>query len=345
MGFPLRVLQPFLGARIVKTGLAVFLTLVLLHRLGSSYATFGAVAAVLAVQPAISKARETFRQQLLGNAVAGLVATLLGMWLPVNPLTMALGAVLALGLLVRFRLTEAAGLAVVVVLFVLDRPEQDFLLYTLVRMGIIVVGMAVGFAVNRLIRPPDVLGRARAEVAAGERQVDQFMERLLLSLGSPEDYQKEQIKRDASEAQAHLAAARATLDLGEAEALPARTAPLRQANNSLFVFVEAITDIHKLVLEAGGLPHGPERELLTAVLRALQTYRASVMSQALQGAPADSDAARSFHSALAAFEQRVEHLIDVRERRDFGLQLHLVLAEIRHMGWRVDSLARLCGQG
>lgn len=345
MDFPLRVLQPFLGARIVKTGLAVFLTLVLLHRLGSSYATFGAVAAVLAVQPAISKARETFRQQLLGNAVAGLVATLLGMWLPVTPLTMALGAILALGLLVRFRLTEAAGLAVVVVLFVMDRPEHDFLLYTLERMGIIVVGMAVGFVVNRLIRPPDVLGRARAEIASGERAVDQFMERLLLSLGAPQEYQKEQIKRDAARAQEHLAAARAALDLGESDVPPAQAAVLRQANNSLFVFVEAIMDVHKLVLEAGGLPHGPERELLTAVLRTLQRYRASVLGQALHGAAADPDAARSFHSALAAFGQRVERLVDLRDRRDFGLQLHLVLAEIRHMGWRVDSLARLCGQG
>jgi len=70
-----------------------------------------------------------------------------------------------------------------------------------------------------------------------------------------------------------------------------------------------------------------------------------VLNQALHGAPADPDAARRFHSALAAFEQQVERLIDMRERRDFGLQLHLVLAEIRHMGWRVDSLARLCGQG
>ena len=97
----------------------------------------------------------------MGNAVAGAVATLLGLWLPVNPLTMALGAILALGILVRLRLSEAAGLAVVVVLFVMDRPEHDFLRYTLARMGTIVVGMTVGFLVNRLIRPPDASdGRA-----------------------------------------------------------------------------------------------------------------------------------------------------------------------------------------
>jgi len=344
MDFPLRVLQPFLGARIIKTGVAVFLTLALLHWFGSAYATFGAVAAVLAVQPTLSQAHEVFREQLLGNAVAGLVATLLGLWLPVNPLTMALASVLVLGLLVRLRLPDAAGLAVVVVLFVMDRPEQDFLAYTLARMGVIAAGMAVGYVVNRLIHPPDALGRAKAEIAAGNGKVERFLERLVRSLGSPQDYTKEEIKADAVAAQAHLSAARSTLDLDTREVRQLRAALLKQANNSLFVFVEAITDIHKLILEAGGLPHGPERELLTAVLRALQAYRASVMDRVLNEGPGDPDAARRYQEALAAFSRRVEGLIDHRDRREFGLQLHLVLAEIRHMGWRIDALARLCEQ-
>lgn len=341
MDFPLRLLQPFLGPRIIKTGLAVFLSLAVFHWFGSGYAAFGAVAAVMAVQPSISKAREVLRQQLLGNGVAGVVAALIGLWLPVNPLTMALAAVLALGLLVRFKLSEAAGLAVVVVLFVMDRPDHDFLLYSAARMGVIVGGMAIGHLVNRLVKPPDVVSRVRDEVAEGTRGVSRFIDRLVLALSTPEDYEKEQIKQDAAAVQKHLSAARALLEIGGEDGDPARVAVLKKANASMFIFVEAIMDVHKLLLEAGGLADGPELESLTAVLRALAHYQEVVMKRALDGAAAQPEAARAYEEALSEFQHRVELLIDRRDRRHLGLLLHQALAEIRHMGWRMSSLARL----
>ncbi len=345
MDLPLRVLQPFFGARILKTGAAVFLTMALLHAMGSSYAAFGAVAAVLAVQPSLSQARSAFLQQLVGNAVAGAVATLLGLWLPVNPLTMALGAILALGILVRLRLSEAAGLAVVVVLFVMDRPEHDFLRYTLARMGTIVVGMTVGFLVNRLIRPPDALGRARAELAEGHRNLDRSIDRLLLSLSHPQDYPSEQVGHDADAARKHLSVARTLLDLGAAEGRPDQAEMLRQAHSALEAFVAALADIHRIALEVGGMAHGPEREALTAAVKALQEYKSAVLAGVLQGAAIDPEAASRCEAALATFGSRVEQLIDRRDRREFGLQLHLILAEMRHMVWRLRPLARLAGTG
>lgn len=345
MDLPLRVLQPFLGARILKTGVAVFLTLALLHRLGSAYATFGAVAAVLAVQPSITQARNAFQQQLVGNAVAGAVATLLGLWLPVNPLTMALGAVLTLGILVRFRLSEAAGLAVVVVLFVMDRPAHDFLLYTLGRMGTIVVGMTVGFLVNRLIRPPDALRRARSELAEAHRHLDRSLNRLLLSLSHPEDDPVEQVLADADIARRHLSAARTLVDFGAAEGRQEEAGMLRQVHDALEGFLPAAADIHRAVREAGGMAHGPEREAFTAAVKALQAYARAVLEGLLQGTAIDPDAARRCDSALAAFAGSVAHLIDRRDRREFGLQLHLILAEMRHMVWRLSGLARLARTG
>jgi len=345
MDLPLRVLQPFLGARILKTGIAVFLTLALLHRMGSAYATFGAVAAVLAVQPSISQARNAFLQQLIGNAVAGAVATLLGLWLPVNPLTMALGAILALGILVRFRLTEAAGLAVVVVLFVMDRPEHDFVRYTLARMGTIVVGMAIGFLVNRLVRPPDALRRARGELAEVHRHLDRIMDRLLLSLSHPEDYPEAQFGQDAEAALRRLADARTLVSFGAAEGRHEEAEALRMVHAALEDFVASLADIHGSTLEVGGMARGPEREALTAAMKGLQEYKRSILEGLLQGGAFDPSAAARCDGALAAFGLCVGRLIDQRDRREFGLQLHLILAEMRHMVWRLHPLARLAETG
>lgn len=341
MELPLRLLQPFLGARIIKTGLAVFLSLGIFTWFGSSYGLFAAVAAILAIQPSVHQARELFRQQLLGNLVAGAIATALGLLLPINPLTMALGCILVLGLLNRFRLTESAGLAVVVILFIMGRPEHDFLLYTAVRLGTIAGGMAIGVLVNRFVHPPDVMARARLEIRQGFDLVDRFIHQLTVSLASPDEYQKEQIKQDAASAQRHLATARALLEMGSNGPDPQQLQILKKANGSMFVFSEAVMDIHKLALEAGGLVDERDRNVVTAALRAVQAFMGEVMRAVLDGGKPEPAAAGQFQDALAGLQRRVEELIDRQEGRTLGLQLHGMLAEIRHMGWRMASLGRL----
>ncbi|MFZ5825767.1 MAG: FUSC family protein [Bacillota bacterium] len=341
MELPFRLLQPFLGARIIKTGIAVFLSLAVFTWFGSSYATFAAVAAILAIQPSVNKAREVLRQQLLGNLVAGGIATAIGLWLPINPGTMALGAILVLGLLNQFKLSEAAGLAVVVILFIMERPEHDFLLYTVARMGVIAGGMAIGFLVNRYIRPPDVSSRARDEIKEGAKEIDRFLQRLIASISSPEHYSKEQIKQDAGAAQKHLTTARTFLDLSSGESQPRRLLVLRKAYASMWVFTEAIMDIHKLLLEIGGLEYGPERDAVVSALQAAGAYKTGIMQAALDGAQPDPAANQRFEAAMAALQERVERLVDRRETRLRGLALHGVLAHIRHMGWRMSSLYRL----
>lgn len=341
MELPFRLLQPFLGARIIKTGIAVFFSLAVFTWFGSSYATFAAVAAILAIQPSVNKAREVFRQQLLGNLVAGGIATALGLWLPINPITMAVGAILVLGLLNQFKLSEAAGLAVVVILFIMERPEHDFLLYTVMRLGAIAGGMAIGYLVNRYIRPPDVTSRARDEIKEGAAEIDRFLQRLITSIPSPEHYRKEQIKQDAAAAQKHLTTARTFLEISSGEGEPPRLLVLRKAYASMWVFTEAIMDIHKLLLEIGGLEYGPEREALADALQAVGVYKGAVMQALLDKVPPDPAASQRFEAAMAALQERVERLVDRRETRLRGLALHGVLAHIRHMGWRMASLDRL----
>lgn len=340
MELPFRLLQPFLGARIIKTGLAVFFSLAAFTWFGSSYATFAAVAAILAIQPTVNKAREAFRQQLLGNIVAGGIATALGLLLPINPATMALGTILVLGLLNRFKLSEAAGLAVVVILFIMDRPEHDFLTYTIVRLGAIAGGMAIGYLVNRYIRPPNVVTRAREEIWEGAEAVDRFLQRLIASIPSPEHYQKEQIKQDAAAVQKHLATARTFLELSEGEGPPQRLLLLRKSYASMFVFSEAVMDIHKLLLEVGGLEYGPEREVVVRALQAVAAYRRAVLPAALDQTQPDPTAGQAFQAAMESLHERVELLVDRRETRQRGLALHGVLAHIRHMGWRMASISR-----
>lgn len=342
MYLPLQVLRPFLGARILKTGIAVFLALIAFNWFGHDYAAFSAVAAILAVQPSISKAREVFLHQLLGNFTGGIVGVLLALWLGSTPWGVALGVILTLGLLARVGYSEAANIGVVVVLFVMERTEGDFLWYALARVGAITGGMLIGFLVNRYIRPPRFAMRLRDELQGVGCQVDTFMDHLTHSLADPEFFHKEQIKKEAAAIQKRLDTVRYLMDISRDldGADPWRSA-LTKATASMFVFTESIPDIHKIVLQAGGLADLQERAAVAGALQAVVKYRQEAMSAALSGRRPAPPAGEAFETALGALDRLVNELIDNKERRGLGMSLYGVSGHIRHMGDRMKQLSQV----
>lgn len=344
MELPFQILRPFLGARIIKTGLAVFLSLAAFHWLGSGYGTFAAVAAILAVQPSVVRAKQVFAQQLVGNLIGGVIGAVLGYWLGPTALAMSLAVVLVLGICTRLGLTDAASLAVVAVIFIMDRPHKDFLFYTAARVGAISGGMLIGYLVNRYIRPPQFTLRLRDELLAASAEVDQLEAHLLAHLSTPDAYTKEEIKSTDRLIEEHLETARYYLDLHR-ESHPGNAAlHLAKATASLFVFMERLTDMHKIILQAGGLVPGEELGAVAAALKSTVAYKNDVLAALFSGNQPSPDLAHACAESIAGLEALVETLIDQPETRLRGLALHSVLTNIRHMSWRMDSLTRLLAE-
>ncbi|HEY8346119.1 MAG TPA: aromatic acid exporter family protein [Symbiobacteriaceae bacterium] len=342
MDRPTHILRPFLGARILKTGLAVFLALAAFHWFGSEYATFAAVAAILAVQPSVSRARTVFNQQMIGNLIGGAVAAAIGLWLGSDPLGMALGVMITLGICSRLRLTEAANLAVIAVLYIMDRPEQDFLLYTGARMAVISAGMLIGYLVNRFVKPPDFTAQIRAEITAAREGVAAFCDRLLASLTAPESLSQEQVKADTEAIRHHLDNASRYLELyHETRPEDMRHLPLERTRSALSVAVERLSDIHQILLQAGGLRPGPEVAAVAGALRAMRQYMETVTRAALHGAAPDDQAGAGSQHAEAALADLVSAMVHRPEERQRGLVLHSILTNVRHMHWRIDGVASL----
>ncbi|HLN65481.1 MAG TPA: aromatic acid exporter family protein [Symbiobacteriaceae bacterium] len=339
---PFRLLSPFVGPRIVKTGLAVFLCLVIAHALGSDYGSFAAVSAIMAVQPSTVRARKAFGQQLLANLIGGLLGAVLGLYAGSSPLVMALGVVLVLWLCTKLDLLETASSAVVAILFIMDRPEHDFLLYTLARIGAIVGGMLIGYMVNRFIHPPDFKAQIQKHLKLAAGEVDLFGQHLLASLVSPEHYAKDQIKSEGAKIKQHLDSAGYFIELDkELGNHSLHGLVLTKARASMFVFVERIMDIHKIALLEDGLQPGDEMGAVARALKAVLRYKETVVAASLGDGPVEAVAAAEYAGALAALEQLVEQRIADPAGRARGLALHSVLTNVRHMGWRMDSLVRL----
>lgn len=342
MELPKQILRPFIGARVLKTGIAVFVAVVTFHWIGSEYAAFAAVSAILAVQPSVTETGKLFREQLLGNLGAGLIAAALGLWLGSTPFSMSLGVVLVLGLLPRLGMGEAVNLAVVAVIFILDRPQLDFLRYTGARIGAVTGGMLIGYAVNRFIRPPNFYGKIRSELEETGAEVDAFIVHLIQSLAEPEYYAKHQIKAEAAHIHQRLESARHFLRLshtppgGEHQRLA-----LEKITASMFVFIERVMDIHKVCLQAGGLGHTPERGAVAQALENVMLFRQDVTGACLAVRRPMDYSEKAFHESLTDLQHLIDKLLQEPDQRPMGLALYAILTNIRHMGWRMESLYRI----
>lgn len=342
MELPRQILRPFLGIRILKTGLAAFGALVLFNWLGHDYVSLAAVSAILAMQPSISQSRKQFAQQLQGNLVGSLIGLMLSFWPGASPFTMALGVVLVLGILVQRNLSEVAGLSAVVLIFIMQAPREDLFVYVALRVTAITAGMITGYLINQYVRPPRFADRLREELQEVGHLVDRFLQRLAGSLEHPESFAKEQIKSEAAAIQKRLESVRYLLDLsteGDVGGENRRLVTVTVA--SMFVFVDGIMEIHKKVLRVGGLVDPEARSAVERAIEAIRHLRAVTMSAALGSGKPSSTSGPAVESALVDLVQLVDALVDRQESRPLGMALHEVNSHLRHMVGRMDKLTRL----
>lgn len=342
MSLPLTILRQSLGPRILKTGLAVFAALVLTQLADPKYAVYAGLAAFLAVQPSVVRSRVTVQQQLLGNTIGAALAATMAYTLGHTPLAFAVGVVALLVTLRRLNLPESINLAVVMFLFVLERPEGDFLNYGLHRIAAVFFGTVVGYLINRLVAPPNHRRQVYQHLVRGGAQADAFLSEIRAHLDRPAALEKRAIKTAAAAVQADLDLARHYLRLAEEDG-SARGETLHKAINSVGVFSERLMDIHKVLLLAEGM----DGTAVAAVARAMDTLRtarqatyARLSAAGGRPGPRDPEALARVDVALRNLAALVDERVATTAGRRTGLPLHSILTSLQHMSWRLESLER-----
>lgn len=144
----------FNGSRILKTGLAIFLTATICEWLGWP-PVFAVITAIVTIEPTVSdsvkKGLVRFPASAIGSAFAVFFITLFGN----APITYTLAA--AATILVCYKLKLHAGLLVATLTAVamIEVIHDHFLISFFIRLGTTTVGLLVSTAVNMLVFPPD----------------------------------------------------------------------------------------------------------------------------------------------------------------------------------------------
>ena len=159
---------PYIGQRIMKTTVAVFLCLLaylLLGYRGSTIPTEAAITAIICMQPFVSRTKQYATTRTIGTLIGsfwGLLTLVLlysvpaiGQWLPLPHLCMAIGVMLSLYSANLLHRTEAASQAAIVFLcIVIAFPEVDAPLQRAgLRIADVFLGTLIAIAVNTFRLP------------------------------------------------------------------------------------------------------------------------------------------------------------------------------------------------
>jgi uncharacterized membrane protein YgaE (UPF0421/DUF939 family) len=143
-----------IGARVIKTGIAVALTMTCCKYLGLEPAFFGAVSAVINMQPSIFLTYTAAKDQLLVHIIGVLAGFFFGYFLGVNPLSAGLIVVLLIPLYIKFNLHSGITMGIVAALFVLSSSTEEFFFHALSRTAVIFVGLGSAMFINIVLWPP-----------------------------------------------------------------------------------------------------------------------------------------------------------------------------------------------
>jgi uncharacterized membrane protein YgaE (UPF0421/DUF939 family) len=143
-----------LGARIIKTGIAVTFSLYLATVLGLDPVIFAALAAVLSIQPSLYRSWQNILDQLQANVIGAVLAIVFTYVLGNQPFVIGLVVILVIAINIQLRFEKSIALSIITVIAIMESTTGDFLWFALDRFLLILTGIGASVLVNVIFLPP-----------------------------------------------------------------------------------------------------------------------------------------------------------------------------------------------
>ncbi|TDF99544.1 FUSC family protein [Paenibacillus piri] len=330
------------GARVLKTGIAVTLSLYISMLLDFSLPVIAAVAAIFAMQPSIYLSWRNLLDQLQTNTLGAAMAMLAGMFLSKDPFAIGIVCILVIMICLKLKMEETIGLTLVTVIVVMEASGQwDFALN---RFLLSLIGIGSAFLINILFFPP----KPKEQFVKLIHTVFQKLSLLLRTVVSDEI--KENVFRDEKrrlEAAVKLLGEKYSLFEEDLKKLnKAKYSRIRH----IVVYKQMLTTLHKgaEVLDAVEQHYfqadrTPEMDAyFDRHLERLIKYHEHVMLKFDDKLKPDSSEADRMERDNEAFMKKM--ISDYSEEREGLLRLSIVAAAMYDYGYQTGRLDRLVEQ-
>jgi uncharacterized membrane protein YgaE (UPF0421/DUF939 family) len=143
-----------LGARIIKTGIAIVLALYLAQLLQLPAPVFAGIAAIFAIQPTIYRSYQSVMEQIQGNLIGAFVAVMFVLLFGNHYFIIGLAVVIVITINLKLKMEKSLVLSIVTVIAIMESHQGDFLQFALIRFSSILLGILSSFIVNLAFIPP-----------------------------------------------------------------------------------------------------------------------------------------------------------------------------------------------
>ncbi|RFU69396.1 aromatic acid exporter family protein [Bacillus sp. V59.32b] len=143
-----------LGARIIKTGIAIVLALYLAQLLELPAPVFAGIAAIFAIQPTIYRSYLSVMEQIQGNLVGAIIAVVFVLLFGNHIFIIGLAVVIVITINLKLNMEKSLILSIVTVIAIMESQQGDFLQFSMIRFSTILLGILSSFIVNLVFIPP-----------------------------------------------------------------------------------------------------------------------------------------------------------------------------------------------
>src|SRR5690625_184536 len=145
-----------IGRRMMKTGLAVALSILVTESLGLELGMFTVITAVVAMQPSIMRSVSHIKEVVL-STIIGIVFALVGAYtFGLHPVSIGITVILAIAVNIKLGWVKTVNITILTIaIIMLSGDETIHLTYLIDRLSLIVIGITAAFLVNALIFPPN----------------------------------------------------------------------------------------------------------------------------------------------------------------------------------------------
>ncbi|WP_040206468.1 FUSC family protein [Neobacillus jeddahensis] len=180
-----------LGARILKTGIAIVLSLYLGLLLNSPSPVFAGIAAIFAIQPTIYRSYLTIIEQVQGNLIGALLAVIFVLILGNHIIVIGLAAIIVIIINLKLKLENTIGLSLVTLISIMETQSGSFIQFAGIRFTTIMIGVFSAFLVNLVFMPPKYENKLYFKIVNTTEDIIKW-----IRLSTRHDYDHQLLKTD-----------------------------------------------------------------------------------------------------------------------------------------------------
>ncbi|MEH6937934.1 aromatic acid exporter family protein [Bacillus sp. JJ664] len=194
-----------LGARVIKTGIAIMLAIYSAIFFDITAASIAGISAISAMKSSVNQSYKTLIEQLQANIIGALLAIIALQTLGNNPVIIGFTCIIVIIITLKLKLenTIATALVTVVVIMETSTTNENFAVFTFDRFMAVMVGVFAASFVNIFLMPPNYEKKLSRGMISVTEQTNKLMmmalHKTVSHSGLKEDiYQLKEIMRNVT---------------------------------------------------------------------------------------------------------------------------------------------------